>query len=153
MLQSSQLAVTSPESLELQWQDVLGLAARTAFKVQVNAVDDRQPDVQLKALEPQAVVLDTDAVKFDIQSRDDFGLKQVGLEWARSGGSGEQPGASAGQSSGRTRFPGNAQSRRPDGVLRPRNRSQPRHWNCEPGRKIISMGVAESGPRPSSFMS
>ena len=81
VLQSSQLAVTSPESLELQWQDVLGLAARTAFKVQVNAVDDRQPDVQLKALEPQAVVLDTDAVKFDIQSRDDFGLKQVGLEW------------------------------------------------------------------------
>ncbi|MFN9292395.1 MAG: hypothetical protein ACK6EB_30335, partial [Planctomyces sp.] len=81
VLQSSQRSVTAPEALELQWQDVLGLAARTAFKVQVNAVDDRQPDVQLRALEPQAVVLDTDAVKFDIQSRDDFGLRQVGLEW------------------------------------------------------------------------
>jgi len=81
VLQSAQRSVTAPESLELQWQDILGLAARTAFKVQVNAVDDRQPDVQLKALEPQAVVLDTDAVKFDLQSRDDFGLRQVGIEW------------------------------------------------------------------------
>jgi len=81
VLQSAQRSVTAAESLELQWQDVLGLAARTAFKVQVNAVDDRQPDVQLRALEPQAVVLDTDAVKFDIQSRDDFGLRQVGIEW------------------------------------------------------------------------
>ena len=81
VLQSAQLPINAPESLELQWQDVLGLAARNAFKVQVNAVADRQPEVQLRALEPQAVVLDTDAVKFDLQSRDDFGLRQVGLEW------------------------------------------------------------------------
>ena len=75
--------VTVSESavLDFRWRDELGLTARDAFSLRVNAVDDAAPEISFQQQDPQQVVLSTDTITFDLQSRDDFGVKNVGLEW------------------------------------------------------------------------
>jgi len=75
--------VTIAEStvLEFRWRDELGLTPRDAFRLKINAVDDAAPDVTFQQQEPQQVVLSTDTITFDLQSRDDFGVRNMGIEW------------------------------------------------------------------------
>ncbi len=75
------VVVENSDVLEFQWKDELGLTSRDAFKLKVNAIDDKQPEVSMQSGETPQVLLTTDVVTFDVQSRDDFGLKNVGLEW------------------------------------------------------------------------
>ena len=75
------VAVNESETLELQWKDSLGLSAKDAFRLKVKAVDDDVPAVSFQQLDSEPVVLTTDVISFDVQADDDFGLKEVGLEW------------------------------------------------------------------------
>ncbi len=59
----------------------LGLTAKDAFNLKINAVDDAAPEINFQQQEPQQVVISTDTITFDMQSRDDFGVKNVGIEW------------------------------------------------------------------------
>jgi hypothetical protein len=77
----SPLTVGESDVLDFRWRDELGLTSRDAFSLKINAIEDGQPSVTLQQDEPQQVVLTTDVITFDLQSRDDFGVRQIGLEW------------------------------------------------------------------------
>jgi hypothetical protein len=63
------------------WQDVDGLSAKEPLKLKVHAVKDQQPNVLARRENQEQVFLDTDIITFDIDASDDFGVKQVGIEW------------------------------------------------------------------------
>ncbi|MEZ6132562.1 MAG: hypothetical protein R3C59_28180 [Planctomycetaceae bacterium] len=73
--------VVDSETLEFQWKDELGLTAKDGFQLKIKAIDDSEPNVTFQQLDPQQVVLTTDVISFDVQADDDFGLKEIGLEW------------------------------------------------------------------------
>jgi hypothetical protein len=79
--------------LAFAWEDRLGLSGGKPLTVSLVARDDEPPTITVDGLGGKGVLLDSETVRFMIQSRDDFGVKQVGLEWVGSdeGGSrGEQ---------------------------------------------------------------
>jgi len=75
------VAVEASETIEFQWKDELGLTAKDGFQLKIKAVDDVEPNVYFQQLDPQQVVLTTDVISFDVQADDDFGLREIGLEW------------------------------------------------------------------------
>jgi hypothetical protein len=81
-------AVSSPPALiegarkiEFRWEDKLGLAGKEPFSLAVAARDDEAPSISCEDLPRQKVVLDTEQLSFKVRAQDDFGIKQVGLEW------------------------------------------------------------------------
>ena len=79
------ITVADSRTLEFAWQDQLGLSSKQAFQLKLQAVDDKKPEITMQATEPLQIVLTTDTVTFDLQSRDDFGIRQVGIEWSGVG--------------------------------------------------------------------
>lgn len=75
------VSVEESETIEFQWKDELGLTAKDGFQLKIKAVDDAEPNVYFQQLDPQQVVLTTDVISFDVQADDDFGLREIGLEW------------------------------------------------------------------------
>ncbi len=85
--------VEEPVDLAFAWEDRLGLSGGKPLTVSLVARDDEPPTITVDGLGGKGVLLDSETVRFTLQSRDDFGVKQVGLEWVGSdeGGSrGEQ---------------------------------------------------------------
>jgi hypothetical protein len=66
---------------ELQWTDHLGLSAKEPFVLRIEVVEDQSPSIQLNDLKRQQVLLHTEALSFAVYATDDYGLRQVGLEW------------------------------------------------------------------------
>ena len=75
------VAVNDTETLQIQWQDKLGLSAKDDFRLKIRAVEDKEPNISFQQLDSQPVVLSTDTISFDVQAADDFGLKEIGIEW------------------------------------------------------------------------
>ena len=76
------VTVAESETLKFEWRDELGLTAKDGFQLKVRAVDDAEPVVSFQQLDPQRVILTSDVIKFDVQAGDDYGLREVGLEWS-----------------------------------------------------------------------
>ena len=68
-------------SMTFEWKDNLGLSAKSPRELRVNAVPDAAPDIFAKKLSTEQVVLENEVVTFEINSADDFGIREVGLEW------------------------------------------------------------------------
>ncbi len=75
------LAVETSKEYRLAWRDKYGLEAREPLVLRVDARDDEGPNVTLGKLKNNQVVLSTQVLAFEIQAGDDFGVKQVGIEW------------------------------------------------------------------------
>ncbi|MEZ6121568.1 MAG: hypothetical protein R3C49_00175 [Planctomycetaceae bacterium] len=75
------MEIQDTQVVEIEWRDELGLTSKEAFRLKIKAADDRLPAVGFQQVDPQQVVLTTDVISFDIQADDDFGLKEIGLEW------------------------------------------------------------------------
>jgi hypothetical protein len=68
--------------LTLRWQDKDGLEGLAPFVLSIEAREDEPPTVACQNLPPpQKVVLDTEQLSFVVMAQDDFGVKQVGIEW------------------------------------------------------------------------
>lgn len=80
-LASRSVPVNDVSSLQFQWQDQFGLTPREPFELTVNAVDDEAPTLICDGLPRQAVVLDSETLKFTARASDDFGIRQIGLMW------------------------------------------------------------------------
>ena len=88
-----EVLVEVPVELSLAWEDRLGLSGGKPLTVSLVARDDEPPTITVDGLGGKGVLLDSETVRFTLQSRDDFGVKQVGLEWQGSeeeGSRGEQ---------------------------------------------------------------
>lgn len=80
-LASEPLAVNDVQALTFDWKDQYGLSGKEPFELAVEAIDDEAPTLIVDGLPRQAVVLDSEMLKFTVQSNDDFGIKRVGLMW------------------------------------------------------------------------
>jgi hypothetical protein len=80
--------ITSPATpiqgsrkMEFAWQDKFGLAGKEPFVLSITGRDDEAPSVSCENLPRQRVILDTELLSFKVHAADDFGVKQVGMEW------------------------------------------------------------------------
>ncbi len=73
--------VESDRTMEIAWKDELGLSAKQPFKLTIRAVDDEAPSLACSDLSREQVVLDSEVLRFEIQTDDDFGIKEIGFEW------------------------------------------------------------------------
>lgn len=80
-LSSSSVAVDESETLTFQWRDKFGLSGSEPFEMSVEAIDDEAPTLIVDGLPRQAVVLDSELLKFDVHAADDFGVRRVGMMW------------------------------------------------------------------------
>lgn len=67
--------------VEMQWQDEFGLSGQAPFELTIEAVDDEPPMLVCENLPRRKVLLDSEVLTFQVRAHDDFGIKQVGIEW------------------------------------------------------------------------
>ena len=75
------ISVATTTEMQLTWRDRFGLTAKTPQVLQFDLEDDATPTVAIKNLKNNQVVVSSEVLSFEIQAGDDFGVKQVGLEW------------------------------------------------------------------------
>ncbi len=69
------------KELKLTWRDELGLDAKEPFVVSLDAIDDAAPTLACEDLPRRKVVLDTEQLAFQVTSRDDYGVREIGFAW------------------------------------------------------------------------
>ena len=69
-------------TVPISWTDELGLTGLAGFNVRIEALLDEAPSVYIQGIPRQHVMLADETVDFEILSEDDFGLRQIGLEWS-----------------------------------------------------------------------
>jgi hypothetical protein len=70
-----------PFELPFSWVDEFGLTGGTDYRLRVDAVKDAPPVAYTQGIERQKAILPEEALDFEILCEDDFGLKEVGIEW------------------------------------------------------------------------
>jgi hypothetical protein len=70
-----------PFDLPFSWIDEFGLTGGSDFRLRVDAVKDAPPVAYTQGLERQKALLPEESMDFEILCEDDFGLKEVGIEW------------------------------------------------------------------------
>jgi hypothetical protein len=73
--------VTGDFERKFTWRDRDGLTPREPLALDVRAVGDEPPAIMASREDPEEVVLDSEVVTFDAEATDDFGVKEVGVEW------------------------------------------------------------------------
>ncbi|MEX1048858.1 MAG: hypothetical protein WED15_04985 [Akkermansiaceae bacterium] len=63
------------------WVDELGLEGNSGFRLRVDALQDAAPTCYLQGIDRQKVMLPEETVEFEVLSEDDFGLREMGIEW------------------------------------------------------------------------
>jgi hypothetical protein len=73
--------VGESRELKFSWRDAEGLTAKEPLVLKVQAVKDEAPNVLARRENQEQVFMDTEVISFDIDAADDYGVKQVGIEW------------------------------------------------------------------------
>ncbi|HQU44653.1 MAG TPA: hypothetical protein VNH11_34000 [Pirellulales bacterium] len=76
-----EMGLSESQQVELRWQDHDGLTGLAPFVLSIEARDDDPPTVACQNLPRLKVVLDSEQLSFVAMAQDDFGVKQVGIEW------------------------------------------------------------------------
>jgi hypothetical protein len=71
----------TPFEIPFSWTDQLGLTGDTGFRLRIDAVKDAVPTIYLQGIDKQKVMLPEETIDFELLAEDDFGIKQVGIEW------------------------------------------------------------------------
>ncbi len=66
---------------EFEWRDTLGLAAKSPFKIIVTPSSDQAPGLLSRKLNKEQVLLESDVLAFEVTATDDFGIREIGMEW------------------------------------------------------------------------
>lgn len=81
-VRTAKIAVGSvPFELPFSWVDEFGLTGGSDHRLRVDAVKDAPPVAYTQGLERQKAILPEESMDFEILCEDDFGLKEVGIEW------------------------------------------------------------------------
>jgi len=78
---STSIPIDGDKPLVMEWKDAHGLNGAKPFELQLRSRDDEAPTIICQGLSRRAVVLLTETLKFELRGFDDFGVKQVGIEW------------------------------------------------------------------------
>ena len=73
--------VDASQSRRLSWRDTDGLSPKDPLLLKIQAVEDEPPRIAARKESLESVILDSEVVRFDLSSSDDFGVQRVGLEW------------------------------------------------------------------------
>ena len=76
--------VAGDANRKFTWRDTDGLTPREPLVLKVHAVEDEAPRIVARRESLEQVVLDSEVVTFEVDATDDFGVKQVGLEWTET---------------------------------------------------------------------
>lgn len=79
---SAATKVEEDKKMVFQWQDEFGLAGKEPFELTVSAVDDEAPTLVCENLPRRKVILDSEQLRFGVKVHDDFGIKNIGMEWS-----------------------------------------------------------------------
>ncbi len=69
------------KTTSIRWEDEFGLAGAKPFEVRWEAADDAAPTVSVSDWPKQRVMIISETLTFTVRAEDDFGVKQVGIEW------------------------------------------------------------------------
>ncbi|MDB6080303.1 MAG: hypothetical protein JWO82_4050 [Akkermansiaceae bacterium] len=78
--------------LPLAWTDTLGLDGAKGFQVRIDPLPDAPPSAYIQGIDRQKVILPEETVDFEALTEDDFGIREMGIEW-----SGELPSTATGK--------------------------------------------------------
>lgn len=86
-----------PQEIELTWTDRDGLAAAQNVRIRLEPVEDKQPSIYLRGGENDRHVLEDTSIELEVEATDDFGLRELGVEWQgeKSFGEKEHPAEAA----------------------------------------------------------
>ncbi|TWU26010.1 hypothetical protein [Bythopirellula polymerisocia] len=73
--------VSSLQEIHISWQDEHGLKGKEPFSLKITPEEDQPPNVMGENLPRRKVVLDSEQLAFQAIARDDFGVREVGMEW------------------------------------------------------------------------
>jgi hypothetical protein len=96
-LQVPPASVDETPWLELEWQDELGLSAKTPLRLQLRTVDDQPPSLTCRDLEQQRVLMERDVLTFAVDAADDYGIQKIGMTWSGKPASGSPAAAAQGE--------------------------------------------------------
>ena len=74
-------SVEDDRTLVMEWKDKLGLSGARPFELILRSREDEAPAIVCEGLSRQKVVLDSESLSFHVRGLDDFGVKQIGMEW------------------------------------------------------------------------
>lgn len=80
--------VEDSRDVTIGWRDADGLAPLAPFVLAIESHDDEPPTVTCQGLPRQKVVIVSEQLSFSVMAQDDFGVREIGLEW-RGEGDGE----------------------------------------------------------------
>jgi len=80
-IRSPETDVDGGREIEFEWEDEFGLAGKEPFTLTVAGRDDEAPSLACEDLPRSKVVLDSEQLAFRVKAQDDFGVKQIGMEW------------------------------------------------------------------------
>ena len=81
-LKTEWFSVDADQNIKLGWTDIHGLQSKEPFHLQLDPVDDNAPSVQARTSLDDRILLEDEVATFDIFAKDDYGIRQVGLEWS-----------------------------------------------------------------------
>ncbi len=64
-----------------EWQDSYGLRGAAPYRMQVETLEDFAPSIYTEGVDRTKMILQSETLEFKVIADDDFGLKQIGLEW------------------------------------------------------------------------
>lgn len=71
---------------EMRWRDTHGLASKVPFSLQVQSLADEPPTIFADGLPRTKVILDSEQIRFQARASDDFGVRNLGIEWQTAEG-------------------------------------------------------------------
>ncbi len=78
---SAPLHLTNVYEASLTWRDALGLTNPEPWRFAIRHKADQQPSIDLPELGFDSAILDTEVLALRVTSRDDFGIREFGLNW------------------------------------------------------------------------
>lgn len=78
---SPRMSIENSRKVEFVWRDAHHLEGKEPFTLTINSREDEAPSISCEDLPRQRVVLDSEALNFKVRAQDDFGVKQVGIDW------------------------------------------------------------------------
>ena len=70
-----------PQEMELTWRDRDGLTATQPVRIRLEPIEDKKPSIYLRGGEKDRYVLEDTSIELEVEAADDFGLREIGVEW------------------------------------------------------------------------
>lgn len=73
--------VSDAMTRQFNWRDIYGLEAKSSLTLQITPVKDAAPDIFASQIENRKILLEEELISFQLSAKDDFGVREIGLEW------------------------------------------------------------------------